>query len=214
MGPYRRPAEPPERFERYWQMLERRRKLRRCFRPLVAALALGVLVLIARVWVAAAETRPEPPPVASALASEPWGFVIAASHSEPWTDLHPKAGQPPDASQSPFANSVLQRALASSAEGIRRCYVYAIPDYTPRRGPSELSGDLIVTVHIRDEHRVIVVSGDQSLRVALASCIERELESVQLPSPIPCVWTRSPARSEERSCDILWFNFPLRFTRS
>jgi hypothetical protein len=125
LGAYRTTAEPPERFECFWQMLERRRRVRRALLPLMAVGGLGVFLLVAMLQAPA--SNDEPRMVEEAYVGEPWGFVIAATHTEAWTDLHPKNGQPPSELQSPFSSARLQRALAPSAEGIRRCYVEAIP---------------------------------------------------------------------------------------
>jgi len=186
-GPYRTRSELPERFESYWRLIELRHKRKHQIWLVLMGLAvLPALVVLSTV--ALGRASPHAPATLEKALGEPWGLVISPSRSEPFVGTRPVGANPPDAAASPIPAAELQRLLGAHADGFRKCYVPALSGFP--------TGDLIVSIAVRDEKIVTLVTGKASLRAPLGRCLQHEVESVQFP----------PTHGE-----VTWIHFPFRF---
>ncbi len=187
-GPYRARLQPPETYERFWRLLERRRnRLRKL--PVMGALAAFVPALAVTATFATTKAPAVEPAVLQKAMAEPWGLVITNESVAPWIGTRPAGGAPPDA-KSLVGAGKLQALLEERAPALRSCYRDAWPE--------DLQGDLVVSIAIRDGNRhAILISGKRSLRRALGSCIESEIDEIAFP-PVS---------------DVASADFPIRFRR-
>jgi hypothetical protein len=131
----------------------------------------------------------EPPTVLEKAMAEPWGLVITKEAETAWIGTRPSIAKPPDAG-SPIGARELQALFESRAPALRDCY--------RKSSPESLAGDLVVSIAIRKNNRhAMLISGRQSLRRALGSCIESEIDQITFP-PVT---------------DVASVDFPIRFRR-
>jgi hypothetical protein len=189
-GPYRTLTVPPERHETYWKSLERHEQQRRRLRWAFAGVAaFPALTVITSVGIDEALARPEAPILEKAL-EQPWGLVISEHAVDPLLHARPQGAPFPDRAATPIPAAELQRLLTAHSPNFQRCFA-AEARFLP-----QLSGDLIVSIALREGHVESVVTGKKLLRGWLGPCVRREVGRIEFPST---------------HGEVAWIHFPLRF---